>query len=391
MKSILIFRQSLIVIKERVLEILLPRIVFIPWFLAWLWLSVIAFIHRLVFFFSTYYSARQPSCICVEAGERGWQSIEFKELYQSASEYIGNENVVPFVVKHDCDYLEQLTRLLNNKSITHYLYDPRTGRQSVWGGLVDAFRVSVLLQRYNIVPIVLLTDLSVRTWRAQAAIVTARQGIVVCFMSARVVSPIFPHSRLIGPCLMPLSKRTRDLLDRGIRDRKVSSVPRAIFTGSLYEPRTSILKKIGKGVTAGGGKFECLGRVIGTKRVGDDEYWGRIINADIVFTTSVQMIQPGTDWAHIPHFLYRYLEVLACDTLLIAQEVPAVRRYLEPGVHYIGYESTEHAIELILYYLDNQEARESIASAGKKCADALVDARVFWLMIDTNLREQSIY
>ena len=372
-------------------QTLLPRVVYIPWALSWLWLTLLAAIQYLASIHRRPQRSDDPVCICIEAGERGWESIEFKELYQSACEYVGPDRVLRFVVKRDVDYLEQLASLLRTHRVSHYLYDPRTGSQHWWHGLWQSLRVATLLQCRNVTPIVLLTDLSIRIWRAQASVVTARKGLVVSFMSPRVVHPIFPHSRLIGPCLMPFSMQTRDSLDSLISSRQGNTIPQAIFTGSLYEPRTSILKDIESGVKARGGNFECLGRIVGTTRVADEKYWRRLVNADIVFTTSVQMIHSGTDWAHIPHLIYRYLEVIASGSLLVAQEVPAVRRFFTPGVHYVAYTNSQDAIDKIIFYLKNNREREAIAMQGKKRADSLLNSRFFWLSIDASLGRRSIF
>jgi len=57
----------------------------------------------------------------------------------------------------------------------------------------------MLLLKHGVVPILFLTDLAVRSWRTQAAVVSACRGVVICFMSPRCVGPIFPHRRLLGP------------------------------------------------------------------------------------------------------------------------------------------------------------------------------------------------
>ena len=36
--------------------------------------------------------------MCIEAGEKGWESIEFKEMYKSACEYITSERVIKHIV-----------------------------------------------------------------------------------------------------------------------------------------------------------------------------------------------------------------------------------------------------------------------------------------------------
>jgi spore maturation protein CgeB len=107
-------------------------------------------------------------------------------------------------------------------------------------------------------------------------------------------------------------------------------------------------------------------------------------------TTADQAIENGRDWNHVPHFLYRYLEVLACGTLLVAQDVPSVRRYFTPGIHFVSFDSPAEAIEVISHYLDNEEERLLIARQGKERADTLIMARSFWVQIDSGLGYYSL-
>lgn len=369
-------------------EVLLPRVVYLPYVVAKWILLIVSVVRRLT-------GSRVPrwsgSMLCIEAGVRGWESIEFKELYQSACEYMQPENVNQLIIQPEKDYLEQVASALSNHRITHYLYDPRTGSQKPWLGLWQSLRVAMLLQKRNVVPIVFLTDLSVRTWRSQSAVVSARRGVVVSFMSARRIGPIFPHRRLLGPSLMPFSVHTKQLLDTLIEQRPQNAPPKALFAGSLYEPRTTLLEKIRFGLAARGWEFDIKGRVIGSARVPDHEYWARLCYSDIVVTTADQMIQAGTDWTHIPHLVYRYLEVLASGALLVAQDVPSIRRYFTPGEHFVSFDSSESAIEAISYFLENDTERLKIARQGKERANALIMSRCFWVSIDSALGSASMH
>jgi glycosyltransferase involved in cell wall biosynthesis len=371
-------------------DVALPRIVFVPWIITRLWLSLLSFFYHPGLFASKKQWKEWHSTICIEAGERGWESIEFKELYQSACEYVGASNVIKLVVFPDKSYVRQVATLLSSSSITHYVYDPRTGSQSWLRGLWQSLSVATLLHQKSVTPIALLTDLSIRRWRAQSSMVTAHRGLVVSFMSSRVMAPIFPHSRLHGPSLMPFSMRTQERLNEMVSLRKANAVPKAIFTGSLYEPRTSILKAVESAVKAKGDSFEILGRPLGSARIGDDEYWARLVDADIVFSTAVQAEQSGTDWNRIPHFIYRYLEVLAAGSLLIAEDVPGVRRFFTPGIHFVGYDNADDAADKIHYYLNNESERKEIAQNGKSRADSFIQASVFWMSIDACLKNRSL-
>jgi hypothetical protein len=366
---------------------LLPRIVFIPFLVTNLLLRLLRLGQILL-------PKRKPrqslSSLCIEAGIVGWRSIEFKELYPSACEYLDVDRVHKVEIDREQAYLPQVKQALNRLQPTHYMYDPRTGSENWLRGLWQAFQISFLLASRHITPVVLLTDLAVRTWRVQSAVVTATSGVVVTFMAPSRIQPIFPHRRLVGPSLMPFSQATLAWLDHLPRTQPDNNLPRAIFTGSLYEPRTSILNAIKVGLEARGLTLDIQGRPLGSPRVSDEEYWLRLANADIVVTTSDQSIESGKDWLWIPHLLYRYLEVVACGTLLVAPEVPGIGRFFTPGEHFVSFKKPEDAIDAIEYYLNHPVERGKIAKQGYARARALIESRIFWLTMDVALGHESL-
>lgn len=336
-------------------------------------------------------SKKLKSNICIEAGVKGWESIEFKEYYQSAIEYLSEDQVYKFVLKNEKNYVKEVKKIIIKHKITHYLYDPRTGSQNTFNALFESILISIILNQYGVTPIALSTDLSVRRWRYQVAIVTALKGVVVCFMSTNKIKRMFPHNRVIGPSLMPFSVKTKNELQKIITNKKKNKVPRIIFSGSMYEPRTSILIEIRDGLKKLGIDFEILGRKLGSQRVSDSEYWERLVSADIVLTTADQMIQEGTDCTEIKHLIYRYLEVLVCGSILIAQEVPGVRRFFVPGEHFVTFDSSENAISQIHDIFQRIESFKEIAYEGNKRANVLIESRVFWVLIDSSLGKDSLY
>jgi len=372
-------------------QTLLPRLCFVPYFVTRIILSVSSVWYWLAGA-RRRCEAEAGSHLCIEAGVRGWESIEFKELYQSACEYLPPENVHRLIVQPDQNYLRQIADFVKSAPITHYLYDPRTDNSDgvLWRALWQSFRVAILLNKHGVVPIVLLTDLAVRSWRTQAAVVSARKGLVVCFMAPRCIGAIFPHRRLLGPSLMPFSVQTLQMLNGLIEKRPKHITPKALFTGSLYEPRSSKLELIRVGLADLGFIFDIQGRSLGSARVSDREYWSRLCYADIIVTTSDQTLEDCNDWKHIPHLIYRYLEVLASGSLLIAQDVPSVCRYFTPGIHFVAFDSPQKAVEVISHYLVNESERLLIARQGKERADALITARSFWVPIESVLGEDSI-
>ncbi len=376
-------------IKKFYKHTILPRLCFIPYYVAKVMLLALSAVYWLS---GSRFKRGADSHLCIEAGVKGWESIEFKELYQSACEYLPSENVHCLIVQPDKDYLKQINEILRSTPITHYLYDPRTDNSQValWRPLWQSFRVAMLLHKQGVVPIVLLTDLAVRSWRTQAAVVSACRGVVVCFMSPRRIGSIFPHRRLLGPSLMPFSVRTMQMLDGLIERRQKNEPATALFAGSLYEPRTTKLEQIRSGLASRGLVFDIKGRPMGSARVTDVEYWSRLCYSDIVVTTADQAIQRENDWNHIHHLVYRYMEVLACGALLVAQDVPSVRRYFTPGVHFVSYESAENAVEIIAHYIYNDVERLKIVQQGKSRANKLITSRIFWMLIDSSLGIDSL-
>jgi len=330
----------------------------------------------------------RPSLI-IEAGERGWSSIELKELYQSAREYLGDESVQRLVVDRNVGYRHQVKHVLaTNLDVTHYLYDPRTGRaedkQNLWNALTDSVSMALLLRRYGVTPVVLLTDIGYRYWRYQAAAVSAQTGVVVSFMSTKFSRAMFPHSRLIGPSIFPMSQATlrylMELRDTLEAERRIEK--RVRFTGSLYEPRASFMKAFERLL---GPAADIRGRELGTARKTDAEYWQLIASAAIVITTADQFDQPGADLKHVQHMVYRYLEVMACGSLLLAPAVPGVMNYFTPGIHFVPFESVEDAHDKAVYYLEANEEGDRIRLEGQRRAKALIESRVFWLQINSAL------
>ncbi len=330
--------------------------------------------------------------LCIEAGEAGWKIIEYQELFQTAVEYIGDGRVTKVVINKDQPYLSQVYVAIKQHRPSHYAYSPRTGSQTWAKGLIEAFGVMLITVSAGVVPIVFLTDLPVRLWRAQSCVVTAFSGIVVTLMPPRLTSPIFPHRRIIGPYLMPFSKKTFQYLlvealsNKALLEKQVNP----IFIGSLYEPRASKLENIRKGLAEVGIQFEIKGRTLGSPRKSDEQYWQELITAPIVVTTADQVELGSSDWHGIPHFIYRYMEAIACGTLLVAPKLSGIEKYFTAGQDYVGFTSIDDAVEKITFYITHREEREKIAKVGQKKAQALIEANSFWLGIDIALGVNSI-
>ncbi|TGK51926.1 glycosyltransferase family 1 protein [Leptospira kanakyensis] len=358
------------------------------------WLVKLFFLpYYAVFCFKYKKNRKEKSVLVLEAGVTGWQSIEFKELYQTASEFLGKDSVVKVEISKDLDYVSQIKSTILEHRPTHYFYDPRTGSQSWFEGFIQSLRVLRLFLRHGIIPIVLLTDFSYRTWRIQSIVVSTFRGCVISFLAFKEGYPLFPHSRVTSPALMPLSKATFDTFE----GFKIKSKPKGKetnaqvkFIGSLYEPRTSFLNAVKDLLHKRKIELEIRGRVPGEPRRSDEEYWSVLGTTPIILTTAQQIDIALNDWKWIQQLTYRYLEAMAVGTLLIAPEVPGMRRFFIPGVHFVSYDTEEDAANKIEYYIHNPKERKLLSEKGAEKAEHLIKSNIYWLLIDSLLGSDSL-
>jgi len=351
---------------------------------------VLTFVRFLRLFKSANSTLDRPIKLVIESGANGWELIEYQEICGSACEYLGNDSVVKVVVDDRRYYLRTLRKSLRSANPTHYFYDPRTGCQGNWRSIWQSLAVAIILQWNRAVPIAWLTDLPVRRWRMQCFVVTAHCGVTVTLMSPRLVCDLFPHPRLAGPSLMAIS--TDRVINLGLLRALQPKVDkaRAVFSGSLYEPRTTILNEIQEIVHKQGHQFEILARTLTEVRVGNEDYWLRLAQADILVSNADQIAGPGIDDTGMPHLIFRYSEALAAGALLIAPRVPGIERYLIPGKHFVSFNSIADAAEKICFYLENEEERLKIARAGNEQIASLTNSHAYWNAIDSALGTESI-
>lgn len=327
--------------------------------------------------------------LVVESGVRGWELIEYDEIYRSACEYLSETQVSKVIIEDRDDYVQAMRRALRATRPSHYFYDPRTGSQNAVLGLWQAFQAAVLFRWFGVTPIAWLTDLPVRAWRRQCSVVTAHSGVIVTLMAPPVVAKFLPHGRLSGPSLMAISRERLEVLQRG-RSERTSDGTRAVFAGSMYEPRTTVLWNIRELLRADGWDLELQVRELDGQRVPNEEYWARLYRADILVTTADQVSGKGIDKIGLPHLIFRYSEALAAGALLVAPEVPGIHRYFVPGTHFVPYNTPVEAAEIIAYYLSHPEERKAMAAAGAERMSELIRSHVYWVVIDSTLGKWSM-
>ncbi|MEM7600160.1 MAG: glycosyltransferase [Verrucomicrobiota bacterium] len=324
----------------------------------------------------------------IDAGENGWKIREYGELYLSALEFLGEpSSVKKLVISPDEGYLRQVLRFVREEQPDFYCFSSRTSQSSGLTRFVEIVTLSVVFYLRGISPITLLADFHNRRFRMEAAMISAFRGIVVTMVSSKTVSKLFPHSRIIGPHVMPFSKKSaieiRDASDQ-IQPDGSNGV---VFTGSLYSPREEKLEELKKDLGELNIPFQILTRRPGGVRVSEEEYWGRMSRAKIVVTTADQtLVKSGGDFLDIPHMVYRYLEVLISRRLLVAPAFSGIGRFFVAGEHFVEFSdsaSTAKRIEEML--VGNPSRCEQIVQQGHERAMALVESGAFWTGINNGL------
>lgn len=323
--------------------------------------------------------------LAIEAGEVAWSHIFFQELDASAREFLGENRVVRLSVRKDGDYVRQVKQLLCQFSVTHYWYDPRTGTGSHFGGIIEAFRLLAVFVSRGVTPIAYCTDISVRNQRIRAAIITAVSGVCVSLSPPETVRRFFPHNRLVGPALMPLSRSTLASLAGKAQSRAAKSPLRVAFFGSLYEPRTTQLLQIKELLASRGVEFDIRGRRPGGPRMEIEDYWNDLVNTDIVVSTSSQVRSRGMDLSEENHLIYRFTEALASGACLVAERAPGVEGYFQDGRHLFLWDTPEEAARLVAELVSNPPTVQEVKSEGQRCITGLVESGDFWLRINSVL------
>jgi len=323
--------------------------------------------------------------ICIAAGVRGWESIEFQEISQSAREYAGEGRVIELAVFSSRTYLSQVWRTLVDSEVTHYFFDPRTGSQNFVGSFFQTLVVGTMLALRGVTPIGYCTDISERQWRLQVAFVTARRGVCVCLMDASAVALIFPHPRVIGPSIMPFSIKTFERVAASRHNSPSQTKKLVSFVGSLYEPRTTMLFQIRDALEKDGISFDVSTRSLGEPKVPEDYYWESLSASDIQITTTSQIRHRGAALSEVNQLVYRATEALVCGAALVIEEVEGMGAHFQDGLHLYSFSTPEGAVAIVQKLLEDRSRLAAVKSAGYQKIEEIIRGQVFWKTIDLRL------
>ena len=361
-------------------DVLLPRSIVPLFWVAWLALLPAALWGKLRGAQQRRATSRR---VAIESGIIGWTHVYFEELLASAREYFGDDAVVQHTIDRDRPYLAQMKCNLRADEPTHVVWDVRTPGQSWPSSIRQAIGASWFLLTRGITPIVVLTDAFYRRQRWQAAVLTAFRGVVVTFAHERIVAPIFPHTRIIGPLPMPISVQRLEWLVQQRAARTVPSEPRVQFIGSVYPPRDRFLDEVGERLSAQGITLHVNRDKSATS---NEDYWMTLVNADVVVTTTVQgPPRPYMDWIWVQQAVFRYAESTAARAALVAGPVDGGFDYFQNGVDFLQFQSIGEAVANIVELIQFPNRLHEIAATGFATSSRIIREHEFWKRIDQAL------
>ena len=322
-------------------------------------------------------SKRSPTVV-IESGRVGWTQVFFEELEGSAVDYFGKQAVHRAVIDRDKPYWPQFREWVDRLAPTHVVLDVRTPPQSWMGSLIEAFRVSWLVHRRGIYPIVIMTDAFYRRQRWHAAVLSAWQGTVVTFAARKIVRPLFPHSRVRGALIMPISQgRIEQLAAKRTADNARTGAQCEIaFVGNIYPPRSTFLEALAEELDMQGLKLTVHGDK-GNRS--NEEYWRVLADADIIVTTTMQGPDRNyIDWNWIRQAVHRYSETFAAGTAVVGAPVDGGFPPFVPGKDYLEFGSVRDAARAIRQLADDPGERSRIAGSGGQTYRQEIDSGSFW-------------
>lgn len=326
-----------------------------------------------------------PATLAIEAGELGWQNIEFEEIEKSAGEFLSADRIFRFVVDPRDPYLKQLRANLKTSPVSHVFWDPRTGSQNYVGGVLQSLAVGIIFAYRNIIPIAFGTDVSHRLWRMKMIAVTASTGVCLSLISPRRIRSLFPHGRIIGPMIMPISRTTFELLGRRLEEGSGQVREGVGFMGSLYEPRLTILNEIRQQLAHDGQDFDIKGRPLGKKKHPSRQYWDYLLRTRIVVTTTSQVASAGFDCRDANQLVYRCTEALAAGAVLVVENVMDLDKFFNDGEHVAVFDTPLQAVQIIRKILRNPRVESSLRENGRTRVGELVRTHAFWRAVDSSL------
>lgn len=327
--------------------------------------------------------------IAIEAGILGMKSVFFEELVDSAKEFYGNSNVISFTISEENSYLKQNFRNIREMKPDLLIVDPRTGSQFLPLALTQTMAILIFSRIFNFTPIVILTDASVFMWRIQAVILTANKksnGVIITFLDFRKFNYLFPHKRIIGPSLIPISNKRITELEKSRKlfmAEDFEETRNISFLGSLYSKRKLFFEEINLVLAESSFDVKIL-FYEKNSNLSSQDYWNFLIENPISITTT--FIQRNSryyyDRSDINQMVFRISELLAVGNFFFCEYFPGVFEHFKDGQNICIYNNKEDLLEKIIYYFNNSEEMARVSKAGHDLYINLISNNFFWNEIE---------
>jgi len=325
--------------------------------------------------------------LALYAGVQGWKNTEYVELLGSAIEALGKEAVIAGIAPPRLRMLHCVLFLIIHRP-THFFYDPRWGLQKRFGAELEGRALGMLLSLIGCVPVSLLNDLPELIWRRKISLVNKERGLCLVLIDPDIGQIFAPEIKnQVGPVPMAFSARTLQTLKKKWRTYPTTTRSGELsisFVGSLYEPRTSILREAQDRLSEQGVNLVVTGRALADPKIEADEYFRLLGESPQTFTTADQAFT-STKQDFPPHLVYRYIEALAAGTLLIAPSVPGAERYFTPDVHYLECPNIDYLSSHIPKILMDFQKIETIRKNGRTRVTELAESGFYWNRINDEL------
>ena len=318
----------------------------------------------------------------IEAGSRGWDSVYFEELYGSAVDYFGRNNVVRIEVIADQSRIRQLDEYLGKHKITHLVYDPRTNYSKPAKVIIEALLVNLICYKRGVIVLAGLTDASLTTWRLQSIIATENIGKIFSLMDVSKLGWLVLGIRITGPHIMPISKATLRKMKKSVEDKCLSAEDFSVlkFRGTLYPTRVRFFETLNQNLENSDSKIRVQIEGKSESEISSDNYWQTLAANKICITTTFQYVFGGyhTNRTEINQMIFRISEALAAGNLLFVEHYPGISKYFIPGVDFVEFSDPADLAAKLIYFSTNTREAQRIRESGQMSMSQKIENSFFW-------------
>lgn len=169
--------------------------------------------------------------------------------------------------------------------------------------------------------------------------ITEQSGIITLTIDPSLVLNRFAHRRVFGPRIFALSvKRFLSLKYQSFNYPKhANAVDVLNFTGSLYEPRSDILRQLELHLSKHDFAVRANSKSVHGRLDSNQHHWSNLLANDLTLITGVPSKDKLFGELSIAHVEWRITEAIACGNLLVVPEISGLDSYFSEGEHYVMY------------------------------------------------------